>query len=82
MQVSFDKPIKGNQGGKFLYTFTTVDESEPEDTTTEFWQGDTEDEVIDLIQIESCGQNEENIERFEEELGTTLLIEQVGRINT
>lgn len=84
-----EKLIKGE--GKLLFTVTFVDVEDSEDTTTQLWRADSEEELEDELKLDFYGvETQEEAEEFEENLmgplwddeyGITILVNQIGKIN-
>lgn len=86
-----DSKIKGNPKGLKLFTVTTVDSEDSEDTQTELWLADNEDQLQDLVKEEYTGIDPDDdkelddedsamSDKFDEDWGIEILYNEVGTV--
>lgn len=78
----------GDPDGKELYTVTTIDEDDSEDTDTDLWKANNELDLYELVKEkyvgEPDGQDERLIEqlvgKFEYDWGITILYKKIANV--
>jgi len=82
MKIKLDESIQINGEGKLLYIVTSVDAEDPEDTNTELWRADDEDQLEETFKDDCLGDDPDDmmLEIFEEKMGIEIMFKLVGEI--
>ncbi len=75
IKIDLDE-VNGSPTGKFVYVVVIVDTDDSEDTRTEFWRADSEEELADLIEEKFKEYINEDAGQaiFDDAWGSTILI--------
>jgi hypothetical protein len=81
--------IQGDLTGALLFLVTTIDTDDAEDTTSEFWQANDEDQLYNLVKQSYVGEDfmeeddfmsEQLIDKFDEDWGINILYKHIANI--
>lgn len=87
IQLNSDIVVNGTKTEKSkLYLVTFIDQEDPEDTTTEFWMADSDDELEEQLKFQWSGcDTDEEFEEWNVDCGwefdhANILISEIGTV--
>lgn len=80
MKLTPKTQVNGNPTGKKLYVVTTIDVDDYDDTMTELWRADDDDELETLVRDRYAGDDETRNDAFDVDWGYVILPFELGNV--